>query len=66
MLDSSRLDVLEKISASNFALSDAEDNTYRPLNREGIPDIPGWEHYWQFAKSPKNQISGKWWILLFY
>ena len=41
MLDSSRLDVLEKISASNFALSDAEDNTYRPLNREGIPDIPG-------------------------
>ena len=54
MLDSSRLDVLEKISASNFALSDAEDNTYRPLNREGIPDIPGWEHYWQFAKSPKT------------
>ena len=25
---------------SNFALSDAEDNTYGPLNRGGIADLP--------------------------
>ena len=31
---SSRLELLEKFSANNFALSDAEDNTSRPLNEE--------------------------------
>ena len=31
----SRLEFLEKFSANNFILSDAEDNTSRPLNREG-------------------------------
>ena len=34
----SRLEFLEKLSANNFALSDAEDNTSRPLSREGIAD----------------------------
>ena len=38
--ESSRLKFLEKFSANNFALSDAEDNTSRPLNREGIADLP--------------------------
>ena len=38
--ESSRLEFLEKFSANNFALSDAEDNTSRPLNREGIVDLP--------------------------
>ena len=38
--ESSRLDFLEKTSANNFALSDAEDNTLRPLNREDIADLP--------------------------
>ena len=38
--DSSRLEFLEKYSANNFALSDAEDNTCRPLNRGGIADLP--------------------------
>ena len=33
--ESSRLEFLEKFSANNFALSDAEDNTSDPLNREG-------------------------------
>ena len=33
---SSRLEFLEKFSANNFALSDAEDNT----NRGGIADLP--------------------------
>ena len=31
---------LEKFLANNFALSDAEDNTSRPLNRGGIADLP--------------------------
>ena len=35
----SRLEFLEKFSANNLALSDAEDNTYRTLNRGGIADL---------------------------
>ena len=31
----SRLEFSEKFSANNFILSDAEDNTSGPLNREG-------------------------------
>ena len=38
--DSSRLEFLEKFPASNFALSDAEDNTSGPLNRRGTADLP--------------------------
>ena len=38
--ESSRLEFLEKFSANNFALSDAEDNTSRLLNRGGIADLP--------------------------
>ena len=38
--ESSRLEFLEKLSANNFALSDAEDNTSGPLNRGGIADSP--------------------------
>ena len=38
--ESSRLEFLEKFSAINFALSDAEDNTSAPLNRAGIADLP--------------------------
>ena len=30
---------IEKFSANNFALSDAEDNTSGPLNRGGIADL---------------------------
>ena len=37
---SSRLKFLEKFLANNFALSIAEDNTSRPLNRGGIADLP--------------------------
>ena len=35
----SKLEFLEKFSANNFGLSDAEDNTSRPLNRGGIADL---------------------------
>ena len=38
--ESSRLEFLEKFAANNFALSDAEDNTSRLLNREGISNLP--------------------------
>ena len=38
--ESSRLELKEKFSANNFALSDAEDNTSGPLNRGGIADLP--------------------------
>ena len=37
--ESSRLEFLEKFPASNFALSDAEDNTTRPLKGR-IADSP--------------------------
>ena len=36
--ESSRLEFLEKFLVKNLALSDAEDNTSRPLNSEGIGD----------------------------
>ena len=36
---SSRLEFLEEFSANNFALSDAEDNKSRSLNRGGIADL---------------------------
>ena len=38
--ESSRLEFLEKFAANNFALSDAEDNTFGPLNRESVADLP--------------------------
>ena len=38
--ESSRLEFLEKFSANNFALSDAETNPLGPLNRGGIADLP--------------------------
>ena len=37
--ESSRLKFIEKLSANNFALSDAEDNISGPLNRGGITDL---------------------------
>ena len=45
---SSRLEFLEKFSANNFALSDAEDNTSRTLNGEGIADL-----FYSIGNSPK-------------
>ena len=38
--ESSRLEFLEKVSANNFSLSDAEDNTTRQLNIGDIADFP--------------------------
>ena len=39
IIESSRLELLEKFLATSFALSDAEDNTSRLLNREGIAGL---------------------------
>ena len=55
--ESLRLEFLEKFSANNFVLSDAEDNTFRPLNRGGIADLLWKEHYWQCVKSPEIEVS---------
>ena len=38
--ESSRLEFIEKCLANNFALSDPEDNTSRPLNGRGIAALP--------------------------
>ena len=38
--ESSRLEFLEKLSANNFALSHAKDNTSGPLNMGSIADLP--------------------------
>ena len=38
--ESSRLEFMEKVSANNFSLSDAEDNTTRLLNGRGTADLP--------------------------
>ena len=37
---SSRSEFLEKFSANNFVLSDAQDNISGPLNRGNIADLP--------------------------
>ena len=39
ILEQSRLELFEKSSANNFALSNAEDNTSMPLKRRGIVDL---------------------------
>ena len=38
--ESSRLEFLEKVSANNFSLSDAEDNTTSLLNTGGTAELP--------------------------
>ena len=38
--ESSRSEFLAKFLASDFALSDGEDNTYSLLNRGGMADLP--------------------------
>ena len=40
ILESSKLELLERFLANSFALSDTKDNTSRPLNRGGIADLP--------------------------
>ena len=54
--ESSRLEFIKKFLINNFALLDAEYNTSGLSKQIYLC----WEHYWQFAKSPDSQVSGKW------
>ena len=40
ILGVTEIEFLEKFSANNFALSDAEANTSGTLNRGGVADLP--------------------------
>ena len=59
----SRLEFLEKFSANNFALSDAEDNTSGQLNRDlahlGIADLPLLRTLLAILQKSQSQCSGK-------
>ena len=48
----SRLELLGKFLANNFALSDTEDNTFGPLNRVSIANLPSLRNY-SIRNSPK-------------
>ena len=50
--ESSRLEFLEKFLANNFTLSDAEDNTFRLLNKKCIADLPLFKTHSNFSKVP--------------
>ena len=54
--ESLRLEFIEKFLANNFALSDAEYNTSRRLNRGGIADLPLLR---TLLASHESQVSGK-------
>ena len=66
--ESLRLEFLEKFSANNLTLPDAEDNTYRSLNRGGTADLPLFRTLLVFRQ--KSRESSFWevtlWTLLFY
>ena len=57
--ESSRLEFLEKFSANNFALSDAEDNTSGLLNRGGIADLRLLRTLLAICQKLWSQVSGK-------
>ena len=53
-----RLEFLEKFLANNFALSDAEDNAYIPLNRGGIADLPLRRTLLAIRQKPRDSSDG--------
>ena len=57
--ESSRLELFEKFSANNFALSDAEENTSRLLNRGGIADLPLLRTLLEIHQNSESHVSGK-------
>ena len=54
-----KIRVLRKVFSKNFALSDTEDKTSKPLNRGGIADLPLLRTLLAFTKNPERQVSGK-------
>ena len=59
--ESSRLEFLEKFSANSFALSDADDKTSGPLNREGIADLPLLR---TLLAIPQNSLEPSFWEVI--
>ena len=57
--ESLRLEFLEKFSANNLALSDADDNTSRPLNKGGTADLPLLRTLLAIRQSQESQVSEK-------
>ena len=57
--ESSRLEFLEKFSANNFALSDAEDNTYGSLHKGGIADLSLVRTLLAIRQKSREPSSGK-------
>ena len=55
----SRLKLLENFSVINFALSEAEDNTSRSLNRGGIADLPLLKTLLAIRQRSQETSSGK-------
>ena len=55
----SRLKLLENFSVINFALSEAEDNTSRSLNRGGIADLPLLKTLLAIRQRSQEKSSGK-------
>ena len=64
--ESSRLKFLEKFSANNFALTDAEDNNSGPFNRGGIADLPFLRTLLAICQKSREQNFWKVMDLLFY
>ena len=63
--ESSRLEFLEKFSANNFALPDAEGNTSGPLNRGGRADLPFLRTLLAIYQKSQEQRFWEVWSLLF-
>ena len=57
--ESSRLEFLEKFSANNLALSDAEDNTSESLNRGGIANLSLVRTLLAIRQKSREPSSGK-------
>ena len=64
--ESSRLEFLEKFSANNFALSDAEENTSGSLNRGGIADLSSLRTLLAISQKSRQKDSGKYGLLVAY
>ena len=59
--ESSRLEFLENFSSNNFALSDAEGNTFVPLNRGGIAYLPLLRTLLVIRQKSREPGFGKYW-----
>ena len=55
----SQLEFLETFLVNSLALSDAEGNTSRSLNRGGIVDLPLLITLLTIHQTPERQVSGK-------